>query len=454
MRVCVIGTGYVGLVTGACLAEIGHHVVGVDKDAEKIALLSRGGVPIFEAGLEDLIERHGRTGQIRFTTDLYQAIQDSEILFITVGTPPTATGEPDLSAVEEVARTIGESLNGYKIIVNKSTVPIGSGDWVAMLVCDGINSKQLVGSGPSAVPPSFDVVSNPEFLREGSAIRDTFFPDRILLGAQSERAILRMRELYDPIIRRSPPGSAIPLGSEVPFIVTDLTSAEMIKYAANAFLACKISFANEIANLCERLGADYTQVSLGMGLDPRIGPLFLDAGIGWGGSCFPKDVAALIHMASAYGYDSSLLKAIQNVNRLQLSLVLSKLQRTLKILKGKVIGLLGLAFKPGTDDLREAPAMHLAQQLLKLGAKVQAYDPVAGPLAQARQPTLITCASPYEAAQGADAIVIATEWPEFAQLDLQRLRSHARGSLLLDGRNAIFPEVAEAAGFAYVGIGR
>ncbi len=456
MHVCVIGTGYVGLVTGACLAEIGHDVVCVDNDQTKIARLEQGQIPIYEPGLEELVGIHSLTGHLAFTTDLHQAVQRSEIVFITVGTPAMPSGEPDLSAVEAVARAIGGALNGYKVIVNKSTVPVGSGDWVAMLVQDGMGAMQLAtaGGGLALQDAPFDVVSNPEFLREGSAIHDTFFPDRIVVGSQSSRAVALMRELYEPIIRRHLPGQLPEGGPEIPFVVTDLTSAEMIKYAANAFLAAKISFANEIANLCERVGADMTRVALGMGLDARIGTQFLNAGLGWGGSCFPKDVSALIHIAKEYGYDAQLLKSVQETNLRQRHFALAKLQHQLKVLKGKTITLLGLSFKPHTDDLRDAPAMTLAMQLIRLGAKVRAYDPVAGEAAKAQLPALLTFPCPYQASTGADAVVIATEWPEFTTLDLARLRGVVRTPFLLDGRNALLPEAAQAAGFAYSGIGR
>lgn len=456
MRVCVIGTGYVGLVTGACLAEIGHDVTCVDNDSTKIARLQSGEIPIYEPGLEELVAINSLAGHLGFTTDLAHAVHHAEILFITVGTPAMASGEPDLGAVESVAREIGRSINGYKIIVNKSTVPVGSGDWVTMLVSEGLEASAyaLVGARSNDQKLPFDVVSNPEFLREGSAIQDTFFPDRIVVGSQSEHAVERMRELYEPIIARHIPGR-VPMGSaEIPFIVTDLTSAEMIKYAANAFLATKISFANEIANVCERVGADMTQVALGMGLDRRIGAQFLNAGLGWGGSCFPKDVSALVHIAKEYGYDASLLRTVQDINARQRMLALAKLQGHLKVLKGKTVTLLGLAFKPETDDLRDAPAMTLASQLIRLGAKVRAYDPVANHLAKSQLSSLQTFADPYEASLGADAVVVATEWPEFAGLDLVRLRTVVRTPFLLDGRNALNPGAARSAGFTYAGIGR
>jgi UDPglucose 6-dehydrogenase len=383
MRVCVIGTGYVGLVTGACLAHIGHNVICVDNNEEKVKLMKSGQSPIFEPGLSEIMQSAIQSGNIEFTSDISAGVSHGEILFIAVGTPPLPTGESDTRYVEAVARSIGANLNGgYKVIVNKSTVPIGSGDWVRMLVMDGIAERQktLVPAGgvsEEKLPEytsQFDVLSNPEFLREGSAVYDTFNPDRIVLGGNSPRAIGMMKELYAPIVERKfAENKSLP---QVPVLATDLSSAEMIKYAANAFLATKISFINEVANICDRVGADITQVAKGIGLDSRIGNKFLQAGIGWGGSCFPKDVSALVHTADDYGYEAQLLKAAVSVNERQRLIALEKLQQALKILKGKTVGLLGLTFKPDTDDLRDAPALNLIEQLNRLGAKVKAYDPI------------------------------------------------------------------------------
>ncbi|MEN8446530.1 MAG: UDP-glucose/GDP-mannose dehydrogenase family protein, partial [Cyanobacteria bacterium J06555_13] len=333
MRVCVIGTGYVGLVTGVCLSHIGHHVICVDNNEEKVQLMKSGQSPIYEPGLSDLMKSSMESGNLEFTSDLGAGVAHGDILFIAVGTPALPTGESDTRYVEAVARGIGENLNGgYKVIVNKSTVPIGSGDWVRMIVLDGLNER----NGEA----SFDVVSNPEFLREGSAVFDTFNPDRIVLGSNSEKALGMMKDLYTPIVERkfADDQSAEP----VPVVTTDLSSAEMVKYASNAFLATKISFINEVANICDRVGADVTQVAKGIGLDSRIGSKFLQAGIGWGGSCFPKDVSALVHTGDDYGYDAELLKATINVNTRQRLLTVEKLQQVLKILKGKTVGLLGL----------------------------------------------------------------------------------------------------------------
>ncbi|WP_421657693.1 UDP-glucose dehydrogenase family protein [Leptothermofonsia sp. ETS-13] len=447
MRVTVIGTGYVGLVTGACLARIGHQVMCVDNNAEKVALMQSGRSPIFEPGLAEIMQATMRTGHLEFTTNLRMGVTHGEILFIAVGTPALPTGESDTRYVEVVARGIGTHLNGgYKVIVNKSTVPIGSGDWVRRIVMDGVAERCQDITG-------FDVVSNPEFLREGSAVFDTFNPDRIVLGGHSDRAIALMQQLYRPIVERKFAND--PSLPPVPVIVTDLTSAEMIKYAANAFLATKISFINEIANICDRVGADVTQVATGIGLDSRIGSKFLQAGIGWGGSCFPKDVSALIHTAQDYGYETQLLKATVNINRSQRLIIIEKLQQILKILKGKTIGLLGLTFKPDTDDLRDAPALDLIEALTRLGAKVKAYDPII--TSNAAHPTLASISlsdSPDSLASGCDAIVLVTDWQLFCTLDYATLAQQMHSPIIVDGRNLLDPDVLTEAGFYYVGIGR
>jgi UDPglucose 6-dehydrogenase len=457
MRVCTIGTGYVGLVTGACLAHIGHDVVCVDNNPAKVELMQSGESPIYEPGLADIMKSAMAAGRLRFTTDLAFGVEHGEILFIAVGTPPLPDGSTNTAYVEAVAKGIGQHLNDrYKVIVNKSTVPIGSGDWVKMLILDGVaeTHKQplLVGAGHSneiSQPAvNFDVVSNPEFLREGSAIFDTLNPDRIVLGSDNQVAIDLMLELYAPIIQRenAPP---------VPVLTTDLGSAEMIKYAANAFLATKISFINEIANICERVGADVTQVSKGIGLDSRIGSKFLNAGIGWGGSCFPKDLAALIHTGADYGYEAKLLKATVSVNQQQRALVIEKLQKSLKILKGKTIGLLGLTFKPDTDDLRDAPALDIIRMLISLGAKVKAYDPIISPQTvihpELAGVTLVE--SSTLVAADSDAIVLMTEWSEFQQLDYPNLAKLMRSALMVDCRNFLSAETIVQAGFTYINIG-
>jgi UDPglucose 6-dehydrogenase len=447
MRVCVIGTGYVGLVTGACLAQIGHHVICVDNNAEKVALMQSGQSPIFEPGLAEIMQAAMLAGHLEFTTDLGAGVAHGEILFIAVGTPALPTGESDTRYVEAVARGIGSHLNGgYKVIVNKSTVPIGSGDWVKRIVLDGVAERQETIAG-------FDVVSNPEFLREGSAVFDTFNPDRIVLGSNSEKAIAMMRELYEPIIaRRFASNKSLP---PVSVVETDIASAEMIKYAANAFLATKISFINEVANICDRVGADVTQVAQGIGLDSRIGNKFLQAGIGWGGSCFPKDVSALIHTAIDYGYDAQLLRKAVAVNERQKLIALEKLQQVLKILKGKTIGLLGLTFKPDTDDMRDAPALILIEQLNRLGAKVKAYDPVISQTGMVHGLSGVKVESDeIQLADGCDALVLITEWQSFRKLDYTKLGEKMISKIIVDGRNFLNPEVLTASGFHYVGIGR
>ncbi len=391
-------------------------------------------------------------------------------MFIAVGTPALPTGESDTRYVEAVARGIGAHLNGeYKVIVNKSTVPIGSGDWVRMLVLDGYADRKvaaatpvLAGAGASGEAkvstflqkePEFDVVSNPEFLREGSAVYDTFNPDRIVLGSNNPKAISLMQELYAPIIERqySTDRSLPP----VPVVVTDLSSAEMIKYAANAFLATKISFINEVANICDRVGADVTEVAKGIGLDSRIGSKFLQAGIGWGGSCFPKDVSALIHTADDYGYDTQLLKAAVSVNQHQRLIVVEKLQQVLKILKGKTVGLLGLTFKPDTDDLRDAPALNIIEQLARLGTRVKAYDPIVSQTGMRHGLSdVIVETDPERLADGCDALVLVTDWQEFRTLDFAKMAELMHTAVIIDGRNFLDRKTVEQAGFRYVGIGK
>jgi UDPglucose 6-dehydrogenase len=463
MRVCVIGTGYVGLVTGACLAHIGHDVICVDNNEEKVKLMKSGQSPIFEPGLSEIMQNSISAGKIQFTSDLGAGVSHGEILFIAVGTPPLPTGESDTRYVEAVARGIGVHLDGgYKVIVNKSTVPIGSGDWVRMIVLDGIAERQktLVPAGGGRddeqlpeITAQFDVVSNPEFLREGSAVYDTFNPDRIVLGGNSSKAIAMMEQLYAPIVERKyADDQSLP---PVPVLVTDLSSAEMIKYAANAFLATKISFINEVANICDRVGADVTQVAKGIGLDSRIGNKFLNAGIGWGGSCFPKDVAALIHTADDYGYEAQLLKAAVSVNQRQRLIAVEKLQQALKILKGKTVGLLGLTFKPDTDDMRDAPALNLIEQLNRLGAKVKAYDPIVSQsgLRDGLSGVLVET-DPQRLADGCDALVIVTEWQQFKTLDYAQMAKLMSHPVMIDGRNFLDPEMMLRAGFQYIGVGR
>lgn len=455
MRVCVIGTGYVGLVTGVCLSQIGHQVICVDNNEEKVKLMKSGQSPIYEPGLSELMLANMQANRLTFSSDLGEGVKHGEILFIAVGTPPLPTGESDTRYVEAVARGIGFHLDDdYRVIVNKSTVPIGSGDWVRILVLDGLKERQLNSDNlpTKGSTFNFDVVSNPEFLREGSAVYDTFNPDRIVLGGNSAKAIALMQKLYEPLVNRqfAEESSQNP----VPVVVTDLNSAEMIKYAANAFLATKISFINEVANICDRVGADVTQVAQGIGLDSRIGSKFLSAGIGWGGSCFPKDVSALIHTASDYGYQAELLNAAVNVNTRQRTIIIEKLQQELKILKGKVVGLLGLTFKPDTDDMRDAPALNIIEQLNRLGAKVKAYDPIVSQsgLSHAISNVIIET-NPEMLADGCDVLVLVTEWQEFLKLDFQKMGTLMNQPLVIDGRNFLVAEELQKAGFRYIGIG-
>jgi UDPglucose 6-dehydrogenase len=483
MNICLIGTGYVGLVTGTCLAYLGHDVTCVDLDVEKIEMLRTGRAPFYEPGIEELIEDGLRGGHLSFTTNLDEAMPSSEIIFIAVGTPPRADGSPDLSYLKAVAQGVGRAIlasrgiRPFRIIINKSTVPVGCGNWVEMLIREQVHSllktSAVGGNGHCAtleshvrdvvneISESFTVVSSPEFLREGSAIRDTFFPDRIVIGASDERALNRLTELYRPILDQTfdPPSSIVPRPAElksVPLVATDLASAEMIKYAANAFLAMKISFANEMANICEQTGADIRRVMHGIGLDQRIGARFLNAGAGWGGSCFGKDVSALIQMAGEYGYRPELLYATRSVNHRQRRLVIQKLQGALKILKGRTIGLLGLAFKPETDDVRDAPSFDIASELFRMGARVKVFDPVAMKAFRAHYPELDLIYTPnvQELAADCDALVVVTGWREFRTLNLRMLCQSMNGSVLIDGRNIFDPQEAVEAGFHYQGIGR
>ncbi len=464
MRVCVIGTGYVGLVTGACLAHIGHEVICIDNNEAKVKLMQSGQSPIFEPGLSEIMQSAIQADRLSFSSDLAAGVAHGQVLFIAVGTPAMPNGDSDTRYVEAVARGIGGCLKGgYKVIVNKSTVPIGSGDWVRMLILDGIAERQAEavgaglgsGGGVATREPEyeFDVISNPEFLREGSAMYDTFNPDRIVLGGNSDKAIGLMKELYAPIVSRE--FAENKSAALVPVVTTDLSSAEMIKYAANAFLATKISFINEVANICDRVGADVTQVAKGIGLDSRIGSKFLNAGLGWGGSCFPKDVSALIHTADDYGYEAQLMKAAVAVNQRQRTITLEKLQQVLKILKGKTVGLLGLTFKPDTDDLRDAPALVLIESLARLGAKVKAYDPIISQTGMRHGLSdVLVETDPERLADGCDALVLVTEWQEFLNLDYAKMAKLMAAPVMIDGRNFLDQPALEAIGYRYVGIGR
>jgi UDPglucose 6-dehydrogenase len=429
MRIAVIGTGYVGLVTGACFSEFGNQVICVDIDKKKVAALRRGAVPIFEPGLSEIIQRN-RGKRLTFTTDLKAAVQASDFVFIAVNTPPGQDGEADITNVKAVAREIGKSLNRYKIIINKSTVPIGMADIVARII---------IQNGPPDV--SFDVVSNPEFLREGSAIEDTLRPDRIVIGAPNQQVAMTLVELYAPLER--------------PMIITDLPSAEVIKYASNAFLAAKISFINAIANICEAAGADVSQVMKGMGLDSRIGMQFLQAGLGYGGSCFPKDVDSLIHTASRLGYDFKLLRSVVEINRERAAHLVEMMRKAMGPLEDKTVAVLGLAFKPNTDDMREAKSLEVVRALHAAGAQIRAYDPVAMENARSMMPPgVVFCESAFEAAAGADGVTLLTEWNEFKYLNLDRLRGLLRRPLIFDARNLYEPERMRRLGFEYYSIGR
>ena len=455
-NVGVVGAGYVGLVTGACLAHVGHRVACVDKNEARVAELSEGRVPIYEPGLEELVARSRK--RLSFTSDLPGVVRGSDVLFIAVDTPPGEGGSADLTSVGAVARSVGRALaeagreparERPLVVVNKSTVPVGSGDYVSMLVREGAQE-----AGGAEV--DYRVVSNPEFLREGSAVYDSLFPDRIVLGAERRDALDTMHALYRPIVEQSFPTQLDPRPRDaVPFVTTDLASAEMIKYAANAFLATKISFINEVAALCELVGADVSNVAHGIGLDNRIGARFLNAGIGWGGSCFPKDVAALRAVAREYGHEPALLDAAVSVNERQRKAVIQKLQRDLRTLKGKRVALLGLAFKPNTDDLREAPSLEIARLVHSLGARVVGYDPVAGKKARDLLPEMQVVFDPYEALEGAHAAVVVTEWEEVVALDPERAASVMEAPrLLVDGRNTLDPEACLSAGLLYRGFGR
>jgi len=463
LRVGVVGTGYVGLVTGVCLAYLGHSVTCVDRDEERLKGLRSGRMPFYEPGLEDLVAKGVGRGRLDFAgvEGLAGLVDEADAIFISVDTPQGEDGSADLSSVAAVAREIGRTLAESQrtdplIVVNKSTVPVGSGDYVSMLIRDGIEEATGEGAVGEVGAAGFLVVSNPEFLREGSAVYDSLFPDRIVAGADSREALDTLRALYEPIIEQSFPTELDPRPKvAVPFVTTDLASAEMIKYASNAFLATKISFINEVANICELVGADVGSVATGIGLDARIGSRFLNAGIGWGGSCFPKDIAALRAAAREYDYEAMLLDAVAAVNARQRKQVIAKLQRELHILKGKRIALLGLSFKPNTDDLRDAPSLQIASVLDSLGARAVGFDPVAGKAAAQKLPSLKVVFDPYEALAGAHAAVLITEWEEIRTLDLNRASALMdEPKVLVDGRNALDPRAALEAGLSYSGFGR
>ena len=430
MKITIIGSGHVGLVTGACLAELDNEVICVDDDREKIKMLKDGKLPFYEPGLDGIVQTNAMEGWLSFSENINEAISSSQVIFICVGTPSLSTGEADLSSIKKIAANIAESLNEYKLIVEKSTVPVQTGEWLVKT----IKEKKKEDA-------EFDVASNPEFLREGSAVYDFMHPDRIIIGVSSERAASLLVRLYSPL--------------NAPILITDIESAELIKHASNSFLAMKISFINAVANICEKTGADILKVAKGMGLDGRIGEDFLKAGIGYGGSCFPKDVSAFIHIAKELGYNFELLEEVRKINEYQRIHFLKRVEKALGSLSGKTIGILGLSFKPNTDDVREAPALYIIEELLKKKVKcIQAFDPQAIGNMKNIYPDITYCASPYEPAGSADALFLLTEWESFRYLDLRRIKSSMRNPLLADGRNLYDPKKMKSLGFTYISVGR
>jgi len=425
----MIGTGYVGLTTGACFAEIGHKVICVDNDKEKIKVLNQGKIPIYEPKLPELVLNNVKQKRLSFSSEIADAVKNSKVLFIAVGTPPKEAGEPDLSYVENVAREIGANMPDYRLIVEKSTVPVQTGKWV---------KTTIERYNPRKIP--FDVASNPEFLREGSAVDDFLKPDRIVVGVETKKAEELMREIYAPL--------------KAKILFTDIESAELIKHASNAFLSMKISFTNALSIICEKSGADIKKVTEGMGLDKRIGPDFLNAGIGYGGFCFPKDLMAFIRIARELGYDFNLLKEVQNINEEQKLRFVKKIEGLLWNLREKQIGILGLAFKPNTDDMRFAPSIDIIGYLKKEGASIKAYDPQAMERAKEIMPDITYCNSPYEVAENSECLAILTEWDEFRQLDLAKIKSLLKLPIVVDGRNVFDPKKMSEMGFIYRGVGR
>jgi UDPglucose 6-dehydrogenase len=429
MKLAMIGTGYVGLTTGACLAKVGHDVICVDNDAEKIETLNKGGMPIFEPGLDEIIRETVSAGKLEFTTDIGKSVRESSVCFIAVGTPTKDSGEPDLGYVENVALNIAENMNKYHLVVEKSTVPVQTHRWVRTT----IERYNRAGT-------PFDVASNPEFLREGSAVEDFLHPDRIVVGVESERARKLMQEIYAPF--------------DAPLVITDLASAELIKHASNAFLAMKISFANALSVVCEASGADVRKVTEGMGMDSRIGPHFLNAGIGYGGFCFPKDLRAFIRITDQLNYDFALLREVENINEDMKMRFVRKVKSVLWNLRGKKIGVLGLSFKPNTDDMRFAPSIDIINELVSQGAEVSAFDPQAMERARRIIPGIRFCDTPVQVADDADLLALLTEWPEFRELDLKEVKHRMKVPILCDGRNFFERDHMEELGFTYLGVGR
>ena len=429
MKISIVGAGHVGLVTGACFAAIGHQVFCADNDKEKLEALRKGNVPFYEPGLQPLVRKHLKTGRLLFVDSIEDAVLKSKVIFIAVGTPSRPTGEADLSSVESVSREIAKAMIGYRLIVEKSTVPVETGEWVRRTIRQSLKHNV-----------SFDVASNPEFLREGQAIEDFMHPDRVVIGVESEMAEKLLREIYRPI--------------KAPLVVTDIKSAEIIKHASNSFLSMKISFINAVAALAEKVGADVVRIAEGVGLDRRIGKNFLSAGVGFGGSCFGKDLSAFVRIAEKAGIDFQLLKETQRINHAQRQQLVKKIEQAVWNLKGKTIGILGLAFKPETDDLRDAPAVDIIKALQKEGAVVKATDPAAMESAKKLLPGVLFCQDAYETARGADCLVLVTEWKQFKALDLKRLKSIMSTPILVDGRNLFDPNKMRKTGFRYVSIGR
>jgi len=443
MNISIIGTGHVGLVTGACFAEIGNQVICVDNDEKKIDTLKKGKMPIYEPHLGELVKKNFDEEHLFFSTSIEEGVSKSSVIFIAVGTPPKENGEADLSSVEKVCSQIARNMKDYKLVVEKSTVPVQTGQWI----------KRLFNLHDSH--QDFDIASNPEFLREGSAIHDFLNPDRIVIGVENERAASILKELYSPIIKRSFESSLkSSLVNHIPLLVTDLQSAELIKHASNSFLAAKISFVNAVADICERVGADVEKVAQGMGYDPRIGPAFLKAGVGFGGFCFPKDLQAFIQIAGKFNYDFALLKEVERVNKDRPRRLVEKIEEALWVLKDKTIGILGLAFKPDTDDMRFAPSIEVINLLQKEKAKVKVYDPVAMDKAKMILKDVEYGKNPYLVAEGSNALVIVTEWGEFRDLDLAKIKGLLANPIIVDGRNIFDPVKMKKLGFIYKAMGR
>lgn len=432
MHIAVIGTGYVGLVTGACFAEFGVDVICVDVDVTKVENLNKGIIPIYEPGLEKIVGKNAAAGRLKFTTDIRSAVEEALVVFLAVGTPPREDGSPDMSFYRQAAKEVAEAMNGYKVLVTKSTVPVGTGKWLREFVTENLK-----------IDTDFGVASNPEFLREGAAIQDFMRPDRVVVGSDDERAIEIMKDLYRPLYL-----------IETPVVITSLEAAELIKYAANAFLATKITFINEIANLCDAIGCDVHDVARGMGMDNRIGRKFLHPGPGYGGSCFPKDTRALTTVADAFGVETRIVDAVVEANERQREAMIPKIEKLVGSLDGKLIGVLGLSFKPETDDMRESPATDIIREMIKRGATVKAYDPVAMNEARHSLPDIEYAADEYSAIDGADALVIITEWNQFRALDMEKVKSLLKSPKVADLRNIYEPEDMREMGFEYVGVGR